>query len=153
MDDPVYESGVTSKSIVSMMSDVSNALAGRLSHISTPIPLDGRPPTSYISFSNSIETPAPLSFSESKVQSRRVYNYSLRNASEDYNTRHYGADRDSIVLSMDEVLDGFNEMMHEENIEETHDDIVDDVHHKTPVKEDPIPIPSRSRRRRVVPDS
>lgn len=151
MDDPVYESGLTAKSVVCMVSDISNALAGRVSYISTPVPLEGRSPTSYISFSGSVDTPASLNLPEGKAQSRRVYNYSLRNDVVGHKPRPHSISNDSIVLSMNDVMNNFGEIMKDDDyVEEECDGQTSNIETCETTKEEPAPIPVRSRRRRVV---
>lgn len=114
MNDPVYENGITSESIVTTLSDISEALKGKLSYISVPIPIDSIAPVSHILFKDSsADVIKPLSVRTRTSESRRAHNYSLRHGV----PMQHAEDRTSTNKSVQKVDDA-DSILQDYNINE-----------------------------------
>lgn len=149
MDDPVYESGVTAKSVVMMVSDISSALAGNASYISAPVPLEGRVPTSHVLFAVSPDVPTALSPGFCEGRSRRTYNHGLR--SEGHTSDSRACDpksSDPIIQSLDNAILDLSASQDDEvqPAPSRSEDIENKQTQEPPVNHDVV----KSRRRRIA---
>jgi hypothetical protein len=132
MNDPAYDGGVRSDSVVEMVTDMGQVFLGMKQYISAPEPIDGIQPVTHISFKdNSLVAPQSLEIkprgSSKKHISRRsqLYNESRSGVtppSRQPSIRKFDPATESIIGNIDRAMERHEISDDENNIVEDDED-------------------------------
>lgn len=168
MNDPAYDRGVRTDSIIDMMADLGSVILGNTNYIRAPDPIEGIAPVTHIAFkTDSPMAPADLSIasngSSKKSVSRRSQSYNVSHSSHMMNlpepvTRRMNPNTERIMADIDMVMepdesdnDSISDRHHsDDDIQSEHDTHESRIRGDSPIDEPEAQPPPKQVSRRFV---
>lgn len=135
MNDPTFNNGVTTDSVVDMVRDIGEVFKGNTNYITLPIPMDGIGPMTHIEFKDdSIIAPFDLDVSSHRSSqkgiSRRSLSYNVSHLASispvpSRPTKGLGKNVESIVVDIDKAMNLANTDDNDQDDEYVAEDEVD----------------------------
>lgn len=136
MGDPSYQEGVTSKSVVNMVTDMSQVLLGKSNYVTAPSPLYAVGPVTHIAFKdNSSVIPEDVNVRPLQVTnkgtSRRSQSYNI--AQGELNPIPSDPQTRCVTMDIDEAMEFFNKPDTSNHNEKDTEDDVESIQEDVPV--------------------